>query len=181
MARPFEGFDLSEFREDSEYARKAYVDHPISDATVAEVEAELGVRLPASYVLLMGTQNGGIPRNCCHPTAKPTTWAADHIAISGIRGIGREKPYSLCGRLGGEFMQEERGYPDVGVCICDCPSAGHDLVMLDYRGCGPEGEPTVVHVDQERDHAVTLVAKDFETFVRGHVDESVYDTAEEDG
>jgi hypothetical protein len=128
----------------------------------------------------MKVQNGGIPRNTCHPTKAPTSWAEDHVAITGIMGIGRTKTYSLCGELGSQFMQEEWGYPDIGICICDCPSAGHDMIMLDYRKCGRDGEPRVVHVDQESDYTITVLAKDFETFVRGLVHESVYDTSAED-
>lgn len=36
-----------------------------------------------------------------------------------------------------------------------------------YRACGPKGEPSVVHVDQELDYTITLVAPDFESFIRG--------------
>ena len=61
----------------------------------------------------------------------------------------------------------EWGYPAIGVYFADCPSGGHDLLCLDYRSCGPGGEPAVVHVDQERGYKVTLVAPDFESFVRG--------------
>jgi len=122
----------------------------------------------------MRSQNGGIPKRTCFPTKEATSWAEDHIAISGFLGIGRNKTYSLLGSLGSRFMQEEWGYPTFGVCICDCPSGGHDLVMLDYRACGPDGEPAVVHVDQELDYRITFLAPDFETFVRGLVDESVY-------
>ncbi|MCV7371896.1 hypothetical protein H5P33_04090 [Mycolicibacterium arabiense] len=39
--------------------------------------------------------------------------------------------------------------------------------MLDYRDCGPTGEPKVVHVDQEFDHRITPVAVDFASFIRG--------------
>lgn len=33
-------------------------------------------------------------------------------------------------------MIDEWEYPAIGVAICDCPSAGHDMVFLDYRDCG---------------------------------------------
>lgn len=180
MGEPLEGVDLSGFWEDSSYARETYVDGPVTPSLVAEIEAELGVRLPASYVRLMSSQNGGIPVKTCFPTVEATSWARNHIAISGISGIGRGKRLSLCGPFGSRFMQSEWGYPTIGICICDCPSAGHDTVMLDYSECGPDGEPQVVHVDQECGYAITFLAKDFETFVRGLVDESVYDTSAED-
>ncbi|WP_217701015.1 SMI1/KNR4 family protein [Hymenobacter sp. CRA2] len=167
--------DLSTFWEDSDYARKAYVEAPPTPELIRSVEAELGYKLPAFYLWLMQSQNGGIPRNTCFPTAQPTSWADDHVAITGIAGIGRSKSYSLCGELGSQFMLDEWGYPPIGVCVCDCPSAGHDMIMLDYSACGPEGEPTVVHVDQESDYKITFLAPDFETFVRGLVNEEAYD------
>lgn len=179
MDPPFHGFDLSTFWDDTEHARGAYTDGPLTPERIAEVEADLGVRLPAAYVRLMETRNGGIPRNCCFPTEQPTSWAEDHVAISGISGIGR-RGYSLCGGLGSKFMQEEWGYPEIGICICPCPSGGHDLIMLDYRECGPRGEPAVVHVDQESDFAITFLAPDFETFIRGLVHPSVFDTSDGD-
>lgn len=180
MASPFEGFDLTHFWEDSDYARNEYVEEPPTDVLIASIEKEIGFRLPKSYVELMKTQNGGIPVNRCFPCATRTSWAEDHVAITGIMGIGRTKTYALCGSLGSTFMQEEWGYPDFGICVCDCPSAGHDMIMLDYRECGPHGEPAVVHVDQEADYEVTFLASDFETFIRGLVNDSVYDTSEAD-
>jgi hypothetical protein len=147
---------------------------------ITSIEKELGYKLPASYVALMKQQNGGIPKDTCFPTEEATSWAEDHIAITGILGIGREKSYSLCGELGSRFMIEEWGYPDIGVVICDCPSAGHDVVMLDYRACGPDGEPEVIHVDQEDDYEITFLAENFEEFIRGLVNEEEYDTSAED-
>ena len=82
--------------------------------------------------------------------------------------------------IGGKYMVEEGEYPKIGICICDTPSAGHDEVMLDYRKCGKRGEPEVVHVAQEFDYEITFLAKDFETFIRGLVDESVYEKDEEE-
>lgn len=180
MNQFFEDFDLNGFWEDSEYATHTYVEPQPTDALIAEVEAELGYKLPESYIALMRRQNGGIPRNTCFPTDKPTSWAADHVAISGIMGIGRTKQCSLGGEFGAKFMAHEWGYPNIGICICDCPSAGHDMIMLDYRACGPMGEPGVVHVDQEIDYRITFLAPNFETFIRGLVNCSVYDTSAAD-
>ena len=177
---PFEGFDLASFWDDSMYALKEYVSAPPTDELIASVEEELGYKLPASYIWLMKRHNGGIPVNTCYPTDTPTSWAEDHVAITGIFGIGREKAYSLCGELGSQFMIDEWEYPAIGVAICDCPSAGHDMIFLDYRACGPQGEPAVVHVDQENDYKITHLADSFEEFIRGLEHESVFDP-EEDG
>jgi hypothetical protein len=71
------------------------------------------------------------------------------------------------------------GYPDIGIYVCDCPSAGHDMVYLDYRKNGKDGEPEVVHIDQELDYSITFLAENFESFIRGLIHESVYDRFEE--
>ena len=176
---PFEGFDLTNFWDDSMYALKEYVSDPPSDELIASVEEELGYKLPAAYIWLMKQHNGGIPVNTCYPCDEPTCWADDHVAITGIFGIGREKSCSLCGELGSQFMIDEWEYPAIGVAICDCPSAGHDMIFLDYRACGPQGEPAVVHVDQENDYKITHLADSFEEFIRGLEHESLYDPDED--
>ena len=85
----------------------------------------------------MKQHNVGIPVNTYFPTNKPTSWAGDHVAITGIFGIGREKSYSLCGEFGSQFMIEEWEYPAIGVAICDCPSAGHDMIFFRLPGVRP--------------------------------------------
>lgn len=172
--------DLQDFWEDSDFARENITDAPPDDALIHGLEHELGYRLPPSYVAFMRRHNGGIPYKCCFPTDESTSWAVDHVAISSFLSIGRSRLYSLGGRLGSRFMIEEWGYPDLGVYICDCPSAGHDMVALDYRSCGANGEPRVVHVDQESDYRITALAPDFESFVRGLVDEEAFDSMEAD-
>jgi hypothetical protein len=149
------------------WARDDYVSDAPSEESILEVERALGYRLPDAYVELASHQNGGIPTKTSHRAAGPTTWAEDHVAITGIFAIGRDRMCSLCGHSGSQFWIEEWGYPAIGVYFADTPSAGHDMLCLDYRECGPAGEPRVVHVDQERRFEVTLVAESFEAFIRG--------------
>lgn len=170
----FSGGFLSDFWEVSEYAKNEYVEDFPTDELIKSIEEELRYKLPAAYIALMKSQNGGMPQNNCFPTERPTSWAEDHVQITGIMGIGRNKTYSLCGELGSQFMIDEWGYPQIGVVICNCPSAGHDLIMLDYRKCGYDGEPEVIHIDQEADYQITFLAKDFETFILGLVHSSAY-------
>lgn len=171
----FEGFDFTNFWENNSYAQQEYESAPCSDELIQDIEQELGYKLPDSYIWLMKQHNGGIPTVDRFPTDTPTSWAENHIAITGILGIGREKSNSLCGAFGSQFMIEEWEYPAIGVAICDCPSAGHDMVFLDYRECGSEGEPKVVHIDQERDYAITPLADNFESFIRGLVSEETFE------
>lgn len=163
----FSDFDMKGFWKDSAYARKEYVDDPLTDEKVKRTEEKLGYKLPASYVAFMKHQNGGMPRRNRHGVSEPTSWAPDHVAVHAIYSIGGAKPGSLVGEFATDFWVREWGYPPIGVYFADCPSAGHDMFCLDYRACGPTGEPSVVHVDQGRDYKITLVAKDFESFVRG--------------
>jgi hypothetical protein len=175
LKKYFSEINLINFWKDSKYALEKYVcDYP-TDEIIASVEYELGYKLPYSYIELMKSQNGGIPKKCAYPTKEPTSWAEDHIAISGIKGIGRKKIYSLCGELGSIFEIDEWGYPDIGIYFGDCPSAGHDMICLDYRKNGKGGEPEVVHVDQEFDYKITFLAPTFEVFVKGLVSEDYFD------
>jgi SMI1-KNR4 cell-wall len=171
----FDNFKFNDFWDDSEYAKEEYISESPTGEIIYKLEKELGYKLPLSYIWLMEKHNGGIPVNTCFPTNSPTSWADNHIAITGIYGIGYEKSSSLGGNFGSRFWIEEWGYPDIGVAICDCPSAGHDMVFLDYRECGPKGEPSVVYIDQENDYQITWLAANFESFIKGLVSEEVYD------
>ena len=175
MSINFSNINPSEFWSNCDYATETYIDEPVSQELINSIEEELGYKLPLSYIQLMKTQNGGIPINTSAPCAKPTSWADDHIAISGIFGIGRKKRYSLGGTQGNQFWMDEWEYPPIGVYICDCPSAGHDMICLDYRKNGNTGEPEVVHVDQENEYKVTFLASSFEEFIQSLVHDSVYD------
>lgn len=175
MSIPFEEFNFDNFWKNSDYAAKAYVGAAVTPKMIHSVEQEIGYRLPESYIALLTSQNGGIPLNTNFPTTEPTSWAENHIAITGIFGLDKRKPHSLLGSLGSEFMKSEWGYPDIGVYVCDCPSAGHDMIALDYRKCGKDGDPEVVHVDQESDYKITSLSSNFEEFIIGLLHDDVFD------
>jgi hypothetical protein len=158
----------------SDAGASEYGEAPVSEETLHSVEAELGRRLPAAYVSQARAHNGGLLKRNAHASPAPTTWAADHVAVTGIFAIGRTARSSLCGSFGQRLWLNEWGYPDLGVYFADTPSAGHDMIALDYRTCGPDGEPSVVHVDQEVGYVVTLLAGTFEDFIAGLVGEETF-------
>ncbi|MFE1397034.1 SMI1/KNR4 family protein [Nocardiopsis dassonvillei] len=137
---------MIEIFEDDDY----YTGPPLDSEMVRRAEADLGVRLPCSYVEVLLLRNGGTPRNRCYPTSFPTSWADDHFEISGIRGIGGVWGIDSSSDGGSAYLITEWNYPEIGVVICDTPSAGHDTVMLDYSECGPEGEPVIAYIDKDR-------------------------------
>ncbi|MFC3747330.1 SMI1/KNR4 family protein [Paenibacillus sp. GCM10012306] len=154
--------DASNFWDDSEAALQEYVSEPPTDELIDSVEEQLVFKLPPSYVALMKLHNGGIPKNTSYPITEEK-----FITIAGIRGIGRDKPNSLCGAAGSRFVIENEGYPEIGVVIGDSLAPTQGVIMLDYRSSGNVGEPEVVHVSQEKGHKITELAPNFETFIRG--------------
>lgn len=140
---------------------------PLTDNLVQSAQAALGFRLPRAYLDLLAEKNGGIPFRRCFRMATKTSWASDHIEIAGLRGIGGEWGIDSTEGLGSADMIKEWGYPKIGIVICAMPSAGHDAVMLDYTACGPEGEPTVVYINDDLN--VYPLADTFSCFVDGLV------------
>ncbi len=153
--------DYKNFWVNSEWSKKEYILSSVTEKMIEDVETELGYKLPLSYIELMKSQNGGVPKNTLYSNEEVT------IEITGIFGIGKEKNCSLCGDCGSKFWVKEWDYPDIGVYICDTPTAGHDMIALDYSECGKEGEPKVVHVDQENDYEIIFLAETFEDFIKG--------------
>lgn len=168
MSKFFEDFDYDSFWSRSEYSLKEYVGQALTAEDIESVEKELGFKLPASYIEFMKHQNGGIPQKR-YFMASGTAWVDNYISVHGILGFDSNKTFSLCGKIGSKLMIDEWEYPAIGIYFADTPSGGHDMLCLDYRKCGPEGEPEVVHVDQECDFSITFVAKDFETFIKSLV------------
>ncbi len=135
---------------------------PSLDASrIRAAEAILGFRLPSSYAGILLEQNGGSLRHRCCFTSFPTSWADDHFSVNALLGHGGE--WGMDTEFGSAYLIEEWGYPRIGLVIGVTPSAGHDTVMLDYSACGPDGEPTVVYVDEDR--VPKKVADSFDAFL----------------
>lgn len=88
------------------------------------------------------------------------------IGLDGFFGIGNKKRNSLFGKFSNEFWFTEWGYPkDLGIIIADTESGGHDMIYLDYRECGKNGEPKVSVCFQEYDYEIQVLANSFEEFI----------------
>lgn len=160
----FEGMNFNGFWDNSPYSNGHYKEIRPDEQLITEIEAEVGYRLPDAYVDLMRRQNGGLLNGQFFPLEGDKE---EDIQIRGILGMGRTKMYSLCGVFGNRYWIREWGYPPIGLAICTTPSSGHEMIFLDYRKCGRQGEPSVVLIDQEDNYRITELAPDFETFIRG--------------
>ncbi|CAE7854807.1 unnamed protein product [Symbiodinium microadriaticum] len=139
-------------------------------------EEKLDYKLPESFKQLLQFRRGGgeVARACFAATG--TSWAKDHVHIGELMGFNDdEEDMSI---LGTSFWIDEWEYPAIGVACCMCPSGGHDLIWLDYSKCGRQGEPRVVHVDQEFDMKITHLADDFASFVRGLKTEEEFESSD---
>jgi len=112
-----------------------YLQPALTEVAIAEAEAEIGYKLPADYLNLLRTQNGGYIRHCLPERVHDT-----------IAGIGPNFP-SLTGFDWDEW-QEQVGFPLDGLVPFD--GDGHWHLCLDYRR--RKNAPTVTYVDIEGDH-----------------------------
>ena len=154
-------FDWTGFWNDVDYAFESYIGKPVTDKDIKDAEAELGYTLPAAYIELLKNHNGGVVNKNCFINNE-----GDCVYVTGIYGIDRDKKNSIFGQFGNEFWISKWEYPPIGVVVADTISGGHDMIFLDYRECGPTGEPKVVRVDQEGDYSITLLADNFGDFIK---------------
>ena len=154
-------FNWTGFWKDTDYAFESYIGRDVTDEETKNAEAELGYILPTAYIELLKNHNGGVVNKNCFINDDD-----DCVYITGIYGIDRDKKYSLLGEMGNEFWISKVKYPPIGIVVADTISGGHDMIFLDYRECGPTGEPKVVRVDQECDYSITLLADNFGDFIK---------------
>ena len=154
-------FDWTGFWNDVDYAFESYIGKPVTNKAIKDAEIELGYTLPAAYIELLNNHNGGVLNKNCFINND-----GECVYVTGIYGIDRDKKKSIFGEFGNEFWMSKWEYPPIGVVVADTISGGHDMIFLDYRECGPTGEPKVVRVDQEGDYSITLLADSFGDFIK---------------
>lgn len=159
----FDTIDFNNFWKESDYISEVCTGENLTDEMVQYAEQKLGYKFPESYIVLMKTRNGGKPLN--------TVWFDDRnryrVDVDEIFSISEDKKDSLFGTYGNEFWYEEWEYPrNVGI-IADTISGGHEMIYLDYRGCGKNGEPKVSLCSAEDDHEIIVLANSFEEFILG--------------
>lgn len=164
---PETGFRTEGFWHDTDESVRRHICAPATAETIREVEEDLGYRLPDSYKSLLRRHNGGLVNRCRYRVPAPDEGCPDCIYITEILGIGSDAPCSLSGRFGSRFLIRSRRHnPDIGVAVCNTTLPGRALVFLDYRKCGPKGEPSVTYSDAMTGLEMPL-ARNFESFILG--------------
>jgi SMI1-KNR4 cell-wall len=144
---------------------------PLTNDAISAAEIALGVRLPPDYLRLMRVQNGGSVSDDydAFPVDPPHTWPSgqvvDHVWIGALDGLGGPGQHM-------EVMHSDDRYdedwevPSKGMVLIGTPDGGHQWLALDYRACGPDGEPSVLWSDTEGPWEREL-APTFRAFVEG--------------
>ena len=144
-------------------------DTPVTEQLIAQTEAELGYKLPADYIALMRLHNGGLLARSVFSyleTDQNGKEYACELLVRGISGMGFKNACALCGEMGSRFWEDPANwnYPHIGIYFAE-EESGHGLYALDYRECGPDGEPAVINIYHEG-FKITRLADNFADFVR---------------
>ncbi|WHX46329.1 MULTISPECIES: SMI1/KNR4 family protein [Bacillus] len=139
-----------------------YTFKKISEKDILKTEKKLGVKLPQEYKNLVLEQNGGYLECNAFPTARPTSWAEDHIQFDHLLGIGKKE-----GILESDYLIKEWELPKDIILIS---GDGHSWVALDYRNTTEN--PPVHFFDLEMEEDFKL-ADSFNEFIsKLYIDES---------
>jgi hypothetical protein len=113
----------------------------LDDALVAQFELLFGLRLPPALVEVLRQSNGGRLRR----TSLGEQAGRRPLRVRDLAGIGYDEGLEASSRL-----CEEWGYPRPSLVLS---TEGPVATLLDYRRCGPHGEPAVVFVDTDHEVA----------------------------
>ena len=162
--KEFENFDWNAFWYNDSNKLPHFKGGPLKEEDIKRVEEEFGYKLPVSYIELLKSQNGGAPFYVLCYYEEDEEFIP--VYLTAIYGVDSKLDYSICGDSGAKMICNEWGYPDIGLPVALTTSDCHEVVFLDYSDCGSKGEPKVVLIEQENDYKKTLLAENFETFIK---------------
>ena len=141
----FEKINIKELFEKDDY----YTFPPFTEEILEKTEKAIGWKLPKSYVALLKIINGGR----INYDIFEESW------LEAIYGVSLEE-----GGLVDMFDNwiNEWQYPNIGIPFGQTQSAGHDMYFMDFRSIDKNGEPRIVHIDNEFDNEITVVADNLE-------------------
>ncbi|MFA0961559.1 SMI1/KNR4 family protein [Roseivirga sp. BDSF3-8] len=145
-----------------------YENPPLTDKMIKQAEAELGVKLPDSFLDLLKIQNGGYTKGFAFPMTKKTTWSDNHVPLTELFGIvldkGSESAHNI---MQSGYMTQEWGLPEKQILLT---GDGHWWITLDYR----QGSiPTVRWIDCECGEDIHI-ADSFNDFFNGLLSEDKF-------
>jgi len=136
---------------------KHVTEEPANSATIAGVEATLGVKLPEDYLTLIKLQNGGYFKWFNH--CEGADWDASELW--GIRAVGDRDWEELKDHMAEESIDTPRDidglYPFAG--------NGHVHICFDYRNIKNGAEPSVAFIDIECFDTDATVARTFREYI----------------
>lgn len=147
---------------------------PATDTLISAAEQALGVRFPALLCRLLRERNGGhVSDQWSTFRLSDPTWDEDWAPLSELMGVDPDADMSL---LDTPYLTREWDLP-AQLLLLD--GDGHRWVALDYRDCGPHGEPTVSYFETDTGTSQP-VAPDFRTFLESLCPENTFDEEELD-
>ena len=105
----------------------------------------MGLRLPPALVAALRDCNGGRLRRLHLPAVRPTPRFRSGLRLHGLAGVGYEE-----GLDWSPALIDEWGFPAPTLVLCH---GGPWAALLDYRRCGPGGDPPVVFCDTDHEVA----------------------------
>ena len=134
---------------------KEHIMDPLTDEMIERAESTLGYKFPQSYIELLRFQNGGII-------------ADDDCWLTEIYGVGKNKDtYHGLEKMFDNWLYEWE-YPNIGIPFGETQSGGHDIYYMDYRTLDADGEPIIVHIENEdpEDIKIKKVADNLKAFLK---------------
>ncbi|MEJ3746224.1 SMI1/KNR4 family protein [Actinomycetes bacterium KLBMP 9797] len=112
---------------------------PLTDELVVDAETQLGVPLPPDLIHLLRIQNGGVIADAWDACpADANFYADDHVPFEHLYGIGPAGQADTIALLDTPYLVQEWELPSPVVLL---NGQGHYWLALDYRDCGPAGQP----------------------------------------